>query len=65
LDLDPEISAALLHRLGKFGPMLALVLACESVDEKAFSEAFSLLNYSNHQVNMAHLEALAWCDNVD
>ncbi len=64
LDLDPEISAALLHRRGKFGPMLSLVLACESVDEQAFSDAFSLLNYSNHQVNMAHLEALAWCDNV-
>jgi EAL and modified HD-GYP domain-containing signal transduction protein len=64
LDLDPEISAALLHRRGKFGPMLALVLACESVDEQAFAEAFSLLNYTNHQVNMAHLEALVWCDNV-
>lgn len=64
LDLDPQISAALLHRSGKFGSMLSLALACESVDEQAFAEAFSRLNYTNHQVNMAHLEALAWCDNV-
>lgn len=64
LALDPEVSAALLHRSGKFGDMLSLVIACESDDAQAFGAAFARLGYSTHQINMAHLEALAWSDNV-
>lgn len=64
LDLGPEVSAALLHRGGKFGAMLDLVVACELQDDQAFSEAFVRLSYTNHQVNMAHMEALIWCDDV-
>lgn len=65
LDLNPEVSVALLQRGGKFGAMLSLVVACESDDEPAFAKAYARLHYSNHQINMAHLEALAWCDNVN
>ena len=64
LALDPEVSAALLQRSGKFGDMLSLVVACESDDEQAFAAAFARLGYSNRQINMAHLEALAWGDSV-
>ena len=64
LDLDPEVSAALLNRSGKFGAMLDLVVACELQDDQAYTEAFVRLRYNNHQVNMAHMEALIWCDNV-
>jgi EAL and modified HD-GYP domain-containing signal transduction protein len=64
LALDPEVSAALLYRSGKFGDMLSLVVACESDDEPAFAAAFERLGYSNRQINMAHLEALAWGDSV-
>jgi c-di-GMP-related signal transduction protein len=62
LDLEPEVTAALLQRSGQFGDMLSLVVACESEDEQAFAEVYARLNYSNHQINMAHLEALAWGD---
>jgi c-di-GMP-related signal transduction protein len=65
LALDPVVSAALLHRSGKFGDMLSLVVACESDDEQAFATAFGRLNYSIHQVNLAQLEALAWGDSVN
>ncbi len=65
LTLDPEVSAALLHRSGKFGDMLSLVVACESDDEQAFAAAFARLGYSNRQINLAHLEALAWGDSVN
>ena len=65
LALDPEVNAALLHRSGKFGDMLSLVVACESDDEQAFAAAFARLGYSNRQINMAHLEALAWGDSVN
>lgn len=64
LDLDPEVNAALLHRTGKFGAMLDLVVACELQDDQAFSDAFAKLRYTNHEVNMAHMEALIWCDNI-
>ena len=65
LSLDPVVSDALLHRRGKFGDMLSLVVACESEDEQAFAIAFARLGYSIHQVNLAQLEALAWGDSVN
>jgi c-di-GMP-related signal transduction protein len=64
LDLDPEVQSALLNRAGRLGTMLDLVVACEAQDDQAYTQAFVRLNYNNHQVNMAHLEALMWCDNV-
>lgn len=64
LDLDPEVRAALLDRAGLLGMMLDLVVACEAQDDQAYAEAFAKLSYTNHQVNMAHLEALMWCDNI-
>lgn len=64
LELDPDVSAALLLRSGQLGAMLDLVIACERQDDQAYAEAFSRLGYTNHQVNMAHMEALIWCDNV-
>ena len=44
--------------------MLDLVEACELQDDQAYADAFGRLSYTNHQVNMAHMEALIWCDNV-
>lgn len=64
LDLDPEVRSALLSHAGRFGTMLDLVVACEAQDDQAYTQAFVRLSYTNHQVNMAHLEALMWCDNV-
>lgn len=65
LSLDPVVSDALLHRRGKFGDMLSLVVACESDDEQVFAAAFARLGYSIHLINLAQLEALAWADNVN
>lgn len=64
LGLDPAVVAALLHRHGRYGVMLDLVEACELQDDQAYADAFGRLSYTNHQVNMAHMEALIWCDNV-
>lgn len=64
LALDPEVGAALLHRNGKFGAMLDLVVACELQDDQAYLDAFNRLSYTNHEVNMAHMDALIWCDNA-
>ena len=62
--LPEPVLDALLHDKGVFAPFLALTKACESGDEAAFALNTDLLQLSNHQVNMAHLQALAWADSL-
>lgn len=63
--LPPSVVEALLYRRGVFAPYLELTLACESADEAAFAQTGQALGLSNHQINWAHLQALAWADNFD
>jgi len=63
--LPEPVVEALLHNTGVFAPFLALTKACESGDDAAFAFNTELLHLSNHQVNMAHLQALAWADDLD
>ena len=65
ITLPASVTDALLHRAGRFAPFLDLTLACESADEEAFARAAQHLHLSNHQVNWAHLQALAWAENFD
>jgi c-di-GMP-related signal transduction protein len=65
LALDGEVVQSLISPSGKYSDLLALASACESDDEVAFSAAFSSLNYSLRQINMAHMEALAWSDALE
>ena len=60
---EPVLDALLNHK-GVFAPFLALTKACESGDDVAFAHNTELLHLSNHQVNMAHLQALAWADSL-
>jgi len=60
--LPQTVVDALLHHSGPLAPFLALTKACESGDEAAFAHNTELLHLSGRQVNMAHLEALAWAD---
>lgn len=62
--LPQPVLDALLHRTGVYAPFLELVMACESGDEEAFARSSDALQLSNHQVNWAHLQALAWADNL-
>ena len=55
---------ALLHRKGPLAPYLELTLACESSDAAAFARLASELDLTGHQINMAHLMALAWAENM-
>jgi EAL and modified HD-GYP domain-containing signal transduction protein len=55
---------ALLHRKGPLAPYLELTLACESSDATAFARLASELDLTGHQINMAHLMALAWAENM-
>jgi EAL and modified HD-GYP domain-containing signal transduction protein len=62
LSLDEEIIEILLGGEGVYGDMLSLTKACELDDDAEFARAFSQLKFTLRQVNIAHMEALAWAD---
>lgn len=62
--LPQPVLDALLDKKGVFAPFLELVMACENGDEEAFARTSEALHLSNHQVNWAHLQALAWADSL-
>ncbi|MBF6629857.1 MAG: HDOD domain-containing protein [Comamonas sp.] len=63
--LPQAVMDALLHKTGVYAPFLELVLACESGDDEVFARTSEALHLSNHQVNWAHLQALAWADTLN
>ncbi|MDB5846941.1 MAG: hypothetical protein JWP29_693 [Rhodoferax sp.] len=65
LSLPPPVVEALEHGTGPLGALLALARACEGEDDTAFAEAAGALPFTNHQINMAHMDALAWADGLD
>ncbi len=64
LNLPTAVNEALLDDTGVFAPFLRMVKCCESNDELPFNQAAAALQLSSHQVNYAHLQALAWADQL-
>ncbi|HQQ69548.1 MAG TPA: HDOD domain-containing protein [Alicycliphilus sp.] len=64
LNLPDELSAALLQRSNVLGQLLTLVEACESGDDRGFDQAAQALPLTSQQINWAHLQALAWADQI-
>ncbi len=64
ISLPPSVVDALLHGTGALAPFLRLTLACESADDATFAETAKVLNLTGHQINWAHLQALAWAENM-
>lgn len=62
--LPDPITDALLHRTGPLAPLLELTIACETVDDEAFARLVTSLILTGHQVNWAHLQALAWAESM-
>jgi EAL and modified HD-GYP domain-containing signal transduction protein len=65
ISLPQSVTDALLHGSGPLAPFLKLALACEQVDDVAFAENTIALQLTEHQVNWAHLQALAWAEQVE
>lgn len=65
ISLPESVVSALLLRRGVLAPFLDLTEACESGDELAFAHACDELHLSNRQVNLAHLQALAWAESLN
>ena len=63
--LPESVVEALLHNKGVFAPFLELTRACESGDDAAFARTADALNLSNHQINMAHMNALIWAESLN
>ena len=63
--LPPSVREALLHNTGPFAPLLTLAKACEAGDDTTFATTATALKLSSHQVNWAHLQALAWAETVE
>jgi len=64
ISLPQSVTDALLHGTGLLGPLLKLTLACEQVDDAAFADLTTELQLTSHQVNWAHLQALAWAETI-
>ncbi|MBT9614164.1 MAG: EAL domain-containing protein [Burkholderiales bacterium] len=64
LTLPENISDALLNRDGVYGPFLALAIACESADMALIHELATSLTLEPAKVNEAHLNALAWVEEL-
>ena len=64
LDLPPDISQALLAHEGTLGGLLALVQACEQGEGQVFDTLAQRFELSERQINGAHLQALAWADQL-
>ncbi len=64
LSLPQAVIDAVLQGTGVLGDMLTLTVACENNDDTQCAVAATALGLSNHQINMAHMEALIWADNL-
>ena len=62
LNLPAAVVAALLRHEGTLGDLLTLAEACEMNDDAAFDRAAHNLRLTSPQINLAHLQALAWAD---
>lgn len=64
VQIPEAMSKALTAHEGQLGQLLALAKACESSDDAAFDSAAANLGLDGQQINMAHLQALAWADHM-
>jgi len=64
LDLSDEVLGQITRHDGTLGQLLHLVKACETNDDSDFYTALQNTPLTSQQVNMAHLQALAWSDQM-
>jgi len=64
LNLPQDVVEALLRRRGPFAPYLQLAEACESFDQPAIEALADSVGRSAEEVNLAHVEALIWAEEL-
>ena len=64
INVPTPVRLALVEHEGVFGELLRLAEACENSNDQAFDHSASALKLTSQQINWAHLQALAWCDQI-
>lgn len=64
VNVPESVSAALLRREGVLGRLLDIAQSCEGSNGAADDRSATLLPLGPLQINTAHLQALAWTDNL-
>ncbi len=64
ISLPEAVVNALLHHTGALGQLLDLAQACETGDDVTFATTAAALQLTDQQVNLAHLQALAWAETL-
>jgi EAL and modified HD-GYP domain-containing signal transduction protein len=62
--LPDSVTQALLNKSGALADFLDLTIACESGDDAVFARTATALGLTSQQINWAHLQALAWAENL-
>lgn len=65
LNLPEKVTQALIAREGPLAPYLELAIACEEFDAKKIAHLSSLLDLDVDRVNINHIDALVWAQNLD
>lgn len=65
LKLPEAVAQALIAREGPFAPYLELAIACEEFDAKKIAHLSRLLDLDVDRVNINHIDALVWAQNLD
>ncbi len=65
LKLPPAIEAALLRHEGIYAPYLDLAIACEQSEEQVIATYTAAKTVSAEELNLAHLQAIMWAEEVD
>jgi EAL and modified HD-GYP domain-containing signal transduction protein len=65
LKLPEAVTQALITHDGEFAPYLELAIACEEFDAKKIAQLSQLLKLDVDRVNINHIDALVWAQNLD
>ncbi|MBZ0105170.1 MAG: HDOD domain-containing protein [Sulfuricella denitrificans] len=65
LKLPEAVTQALIAHEGPYSPYLELAIACEEFDAKKIAHISRLLDLDVDRVNINHIEALVWAQNLD
>jgi EAL and modified HD-GYP domain-containing signal transduction protein len=65
LKLPEAVTQALITHDGEFAPYLELAIACEEFDAKKIAHLSQLLSLDVDRVNINHIDALVWAQNLD
>ncbi len=65
LSLPDPVLQALVTREGPYAPFLELAVACEEGDDAGIESRAALCGLSAEEVNLAHVQAMIWAEEVD